>query len=151
MVKVKSSHWRCSMEKADLRNFAIITGKHFYWSYFLIKLLGWSNGILFKSDSNAGVFLWIFHWDILVTYRWDVIRVYHLRLRGDVLMKRRCYVFLRRRYDVPIRRRGHVPRRRLGDVPSRPRWDLIWDVPATSLGHRETSLRRRRDVSLPRG
>ena len=47
------------MKKAFLKNFAIFTGKHLCWSYFLIKLRVWKTGILLKRDSNAGVFLWI--------------------------------------------------------------------------------------------
>ena len=34
----KSSHWRCSIKKVVLKNFAIFTGKHLCWSTFLIKL-----------------------------------------------------------------------------------------------------------------
>ena len=33
----RSSHWRCSIEKAFLKNFAIFTEKHLCWSLFLIK------------------------------------------------------------------------------------------------------------------
>ena len=38
-----------------LKNFAIITGKHLCWSFFLIKLQTWRS-----EDSNTGVFMWIF-------------------------------------------------------------------------------------------
>ena len=67
-------------------------------------------------------------------------------------MGRRCYAFLRRCHDVTIRRLGDVSRRRLGDVPPRRRWVIHFrrtcDVAGT---YRETSLRRRHDVSLPGG
>ena len=65
-------------------------------------------------------------------------------------MGRRCYVLLRRRYDVSIRRRRDAPLRRLGDVPSRRRWVFLLrrtcDVTGT---YRDTSPRRRHDVSMP--
>ena len=35
----RSSHRRCSIKKAVLKNFAIFTGKHLRWSFFLIKLV----------------------------------------------------------------------------------------------------------------
>ena len=35
----RSSHQRCSIKKAVLKNFAIFTGKHLRWSFFLIKLV----------------------------------------------------------------------------------------------------------------
>ena len=34
----RNSHWRCSMKKAVLKNFAIFIGKTLSWSLFLIKL-----------------------------------------------------------------------------------------------------------------
>ena len=34
----RSSHRRCSIEKAVLKNFTIFTGKHLCWSIILIKL-----------------------------------------------------------------------------------------------------------------
>ena len=43
----RRSHWRCSIKKAFLKNFAIFTGKHMCWS------LSWSNFI--KKNSNTGV------------------------------------------------------------------------------------------------
>ena len=54
-----SSHRRCSVTKAVLKNFAIFTGKHLCWSLFFIKLQLWSPAILLKRDSNTGLFLWI--------------------------------------------------------------------------------------------
>ena len=41
------------------KNFAMLTGKHLYWSLFLIKLQAWKHAPLLKRDSNTGVFLWI--------------------------------------------------------------------------------------------
>ena len=67
-------------------------------------------------------------------------------------MGRRCYVLLRRRYDVPVRPRGNVPQRRLGDVPSRRRWVFYLGRTCNVAGtYRETSLRRRYDILMPRG
>ena len=37
-IRLRSSHLRCSMKKAVLKNFAIFTGEHLCWSFFLIKL-----------------------------------------------------------------------------------------------------------------
>ena len=34
----RNSHWRCSVKKAVLKNFAIFIGKNLSWSLFLIKL-----------------------------------------------------------------------------------------------------------------
>ena len=42
-----------------LKNFAIFTGKHSYWSFFFIKLQVIRPAALLKRDSNTGVFLWI--------------------------------------------------------------------------------------------
>ena len=41
-----------------LKNFANFIGKHQCKSIFLIKLLVWTPGTLWKRDSNRGVFLW---------------------------------------------------------------------------------------------
>ena len=48
-MRVKSSHWRCSVKKVALKNFLTFTGKHMYWIFFLINL----------QASSTGVFLWI--------------------------------------------------------------------------------------------
>ena len=37
----RSSHLRCSIKEAVLKNFAIFTGKHMFWNLFLIKLEAW--------------------------------------------------------------------------------------------------------------
>ena len=44
---IKSSHWRCSVNKGVLQNFAKFTRKHLCWRLFLIK-----------KESNTVVFLW---------------------------------------------------------------------------------------------
>ena len=38
LVKTKSSHWRCSLRKSILRNFAKLTRKHLYQSLYFNKL-----------------------------------------------------------------------------------------------------------------
>ena len=53
------SHWRCSMKRAVLKNFAIFRGKHLCTSLFLKKLQAWRPATLLKRDSNTGAFLWI--------------------------------------------------------------------------------------------
>ena len=35
----RSSHQRCSMKNAVLKNFAILTGKHLCWSFFITKFI----------------------------------------------------------------------------------------------------------------
>ena len=54
-----SSHRRCSIKKAVLKFFVILTGKHLCWSIFLIKLQDWGFVTLLKRDSNNGFLLWI--------------------------------------------------------------------------------------------
>ena len=44
---------------ANLKNFAIFTGKHLCWSLFLINLEACRPGTLIKQGSNTDVFLWI--------------------------------------------------------------------------------------------
>ena len=39
MVKVRSSHRRCSMKKTFIKNFAMFIGKHPCWSLFLIRFI----------------------------------------------------------------------------------------------------------------
>ena len=57
---VRSSHWRCSVKKDVLKNFANFARKHLRSSHFLTKLQAWSRpATLLKKDSNTGVFLWI--------------------------------------------------------------------------------------------
>ena len=51
----RSSRWRCSVKKGAIKNF---TGKHLYWSLFLLNLLAWRPVTLSKRDSNTVVFLW---------------------------------------------------------------------------------------------
>ena len=45
-------------KKGVLKNFANFTGKHLWWSLFLIKLPAFRPGTLLKRDSNTGVFQW---------------------------------------------------------------------------------------------
>ena len=46
---------RCS-SKGVLKNFAIFTRKHLFWSFFLIKLQAYRPAALLKRNSNTGVF-----------------------------------------------------------------------------------------------
>ena len=39
----RSSHWRCSVRKGVLRNFAKFTGKHLWQSLFFNKVAGWGD------------------------------------------------------------------------------------------------------------
>ena len=56
---LRSSHWRCSINKAVLKNFVIFIEKHLCWSLFLPKLQALRPATLLEKDSNTGVFLWI--------------------------------------------------------------------------------------------
>ena len=38
LISYTSSHQRCSINRAVLKNFTILTGKHMCWSLFLIKV-----------------------------------------------------------------------------------------------------------------
>ena len=55
-VCFKSSHRRCSIKKAVLKNFAKFTGKHLCWNLFKKKLQALGPTTLLKRDSNTGVF-----------------------------------------------------------------------------------------------
>ena len=44
------------MKKVVLKHFTIYTGRHLYWSLFLIKLQGFSPATLLKRDSNSSCF-----------------------------------------------------------------------------------------------
>ena len=46
----RSSHQRCSIEKAVLKNFAIFTGKHLCWSLLLIDLRALRPGTFLKGE-----------------------------------------------------------------------------------------------------
>ena len=39
----RSSHWRCSVRKSALENFAKLTGKHLWQSLFFDKVAGWGD------------------------------------------------------------------------------------------------------------
>ena len=48
----RSSHQRCSIEKAVLKNFTISTGKRLRWSLFLIELQAGRPAIVLKETST---------------------------------------------------------------------------------------------------
>ena len=50
----RSSHRRCFIKKAVLKNFTIFSWKHLCWGLILIKLQGFSSATLSKRDSNTG-------------------------------------------------------------------------------------------------
>ena len=45
------------LKNVILKNAVIFTGKHLYWSLFLIKLQSWGSSTFFKWDSSTDVFL----------------------------------------------------------------------------------------------
>ena len=54
---LKSSHRRCSIKKAVLKNLAILIEKYLCWSLFLINLQAYKPATLLQRDCNAGAFL----------------------------------------------------------------------------------------------
>ena len=54
----RSSRSQIFFKIGVLKNFAIFTAKHLFWSLFLMKLPAWSAAVLWKRDSNTSVFLW---------------------------------------------------------------------------------------------
>ena len=56
MTLNSSSHQKCSIKIAILKNSATFTGRH-CWSLFWIKLQVWRSATLLKRDSNPGIFL----------------------------------------------------------------------------------------------
>ena len=46
-----------AFKKTVLKKFAIVTGKHLYWSIYLIILQKLNDSTLLKRESNTGVFL----------------------------------------------------------------------------------------------
>ena len=56
----RSSHWKCSVRKGVLRNFAKFTGKHLCQSFFFNKVASFGLQLHEKRDSGTAVFLWIF-------------------------------------------------------------------------------------------
>ena len=55
----RTSHQKCSLEKAVLKNFAIFTGKHLCQSLLLIDLRASRPATFLKRESDTGVFLLI--------------------------------------------------------------------------------------------
>ena len=52
-----SSHRRCSVKKGVLKNFANFTGKHLFWSLFLIKLQASGLGLqLYQKETPKKAF-----------------------------------------------------------------------------------------------
>ena len=71
----RSSHRRCSIQKVNLKHFAIFTGKHQCWNLLLIKLEAFGHATILKTDSKTGVFLWI-----LRNFCCNTYLIEHLRL-----------------------------------------------------------------------
>ena len=53
----RSSHWRCSVRKGVLRDFAKLTGKYLCQGLFFNKVAGLSLQLYLKRESDTGVFL----------------------------------------------------------------------------------------------
>ena len=56
LTTLRNSHFQRFCKIDVLKNFSIITGKHLYWSLFLINLQPWGSGSLLKRDSNTRCF-----------------------------------------------------------------------------------------------
>ena len=59
-ISFRSSHWRCSVRKSVLKNFAKFTGKHLCQSHFFNKVVGWGLQLYLKRYSGAGAFTYQF-------------------------------------------------------------------------------------------
>ena len=57
MTLHSSSHQRCSLKMAILKNSVLFTGKHLCWNLFLIKLQAFRPVTLLKRSSSSGFFL----------------------------------------------------------------------------------------------
>ena len=58
-IKFRSSRSQMSFKIEVFKNFAMFTGKHLYWSLFVIKLPAYKPANLLKRDSNTSAFLLI--------------------------------------------------------------------------------------------
>ena len=56
-IALKSSHRRCSIRKAVLKNLAIIIEKYLCWNLLLINLQAYKPVTILQRDCNTGVFL----------------------------------------------------------------------------------------------
>ena len=59
LLAVEEAHKMCSIKRSVLKNFAKFTAKHLCGSLFLIKLQTLRPRTLLKTESSAGVFLFI--------------------------------------------------------------------------------------------
>ena len=57
LSKTGGGHSQTFFKIDFLKNFAMISGKHLGWSFFLIKLQDFRRTTLLKGDSNLGVFV----------------------------------------------------------------------------------------------
>ena len=55
LKKSKSIRSQIIFEISSIKNFALFTGKHLFWGFFLMKLQAFKPATFFKSDSNTGV------------------------------------------------------------------------------------------------
>ena len=58
LIKLRSSHQRCSVKKVVLKYFTVFTGKNLCSSLFLMKMQAWRPAMSLKWDTNTCVFLW---------------------------------------------------------------------------------------------
>ena len=56
-IALKSSHRRCSIRKAVLKNLAILIEKYLCLNLLLINLQAYKPATILQRDSNTGVFL----------------------------------------------------------------------------------------------
>ena len=79
-----SSHKKCSIKIAILKNSAIFIGKH-CWSFFWIKLQAWRSATLLKRDSNPGFsckYCEIFKSTFFEKHLWTSVSVHFKLQRG---------------------------------------------------------------------
>ena len=56
LLHFRGSHWKSSVKKGVLKNFANFTGKHRCWSISFNKVKGLQSATFLKRDSNKGAF-----------------------------------------------------------------------------------------------
>ena len=71
--------------------FAISTGKHLCWSFYLIKLQSFRPATLLKRDCYTGVFLWIFkHFKNIFFYRTHLLATSEQTKKHVLVLDQRC-------------------------------------------------------------
>ena len=79
IIIYRSSHWRCSIKKCVLKNFAKFTGKHLHQRLFFNNAAGLRPATLLKKRLRQRFFLWIlrnFWGKISIEHIWATASIY---------------------------------------------------------------------------